>query len=128
MNQVVDDELNNLVERVIGAAIEVHRSLGPGFAESTYQRALAIELRLREISFELEVPVQLRYKDEILGEGRIDVLVEGRLVLELKAAGVNPKKYRRQVVSYLKATGLHLGLIINFETDVLKKGISRVIH
>lgn len=128
MNQAVDDTLNALVERVIGAAIEVHRSLGPGFAESTYQRALTIELRLRGISFKTEVPVQLRYKEELLGEGRIDLLVESRLIVELKAAEANPKKYRRQVVSYLKATGLHLGLIINFETDVLKEGISRVIH
>ena len=124
----IDAELNELSDRVIGAAIEVHRALGPGFQELTYQRAMLIELYRREIRVESEVPITLKYKDEQIGNGRIDLLVEGRLVVELKSAEANPKKYRKQVVVYLKATGLRLGLVINFEADLLKEGICRVAN
>jgi len=124
----VDQALNDLAERVIGAAIEVHRHLGAGFVEKTYQKALMIELRLRGIAFAEELPIQLSYKDESIGDGRIDLLVEDNLVVELKACEPNPDRYRRQVTAYLKATGLQLGLVINFEADVLKDGIARVAH
>tara|TARA_R110002111_G_scaffold42180_4_gene77799 strand:+ start:1030 stop:1482 length:453 start_codon:yes stop_codon:yes gene_type:complete len=123
----IPDALNTLAEAVIGAAIEVHRELGAGFHETTYQRALMIELELRGVSFASEVPVTLVYKDKPIGDGRIDLLLDNSLVVELKAAPANPEKYRRQVLSYLKATGLRLGLIINFEVELLKDGISRVI-
>ncbi|MEM8495857.1 MAG: GxxExxY protein [Planctomycetota bacterium] len=113
---------------VIGAAIEVHRQLGPGFAESTYHQALRVELELRKIEFKSEVPVSLVYKDVAIGDGRIDLLVGDSLVVELKAARAEPRKFNRQVVSYLKATGLMLGLVINFEHGVLRDGIARVIH
>lgn len=122
------EELNKLTEGVIGAAMEVHRSLGPGFQEVTYHRALMVEMRHRGIDFKTEVPVVLKYLGEPIGEGRIDLLVGGQLVVELKASEANPRKYARQVVSYLKATGLKLGLVINFEEDVLKDGISRVAN
>ena len=121
-------EMNKLSEAIIGAAMEVHRELGPGFAELTYHRALMIELEDRGIRFQSEVPTQLHYKRRSIGEGRLDLLVEGKVVVELKAAEANPKKYQRQAVAYLKATGLQLGLVINFEADLLKDGITRVIH
>lgn len=117
-----------LTEKVIGAAIEVHRALGPGFAETTYHKAMMVELEDAGIHFEVEVPVQLTYKGRVIGEGRMDFLIENELVIELKAADGNPKRYRRQVVAYLKATGKKLGLVINFEYDKLADGIARVIH
>lgn len=126
--QPIDEVLNELAERVIGAAIEVHRALGAGFQESTYHRALLIELAEQGMAVTSEVPVSLRYKGKTIGEGRIDLLVEGRLVVELKAAAANPKKYRRQVVTYLKAGGYRLGLVINFESELLKDGIARVAN
>lgn len=124
----IDEVLDELAERVIGAAIEVHRALGAGFQESTYHRALLIELAEQGMAVTSEVPVSLRYKGKTIGEGRIDLLVEGRLVVELKAAAANPKKYRRQVVTYLKAGGYRLGLVINFESELLKDGIARVAN
>lgn len=124
----IPDELNALSERVIGAAIEVHRRLGPGFQEVTYRRALAIEFEAIGLAFEVEVPVSLVYRGKTIGEGRIDMLVEKQLVLELKAAEANPKKYNRQLTVYLKATGLRLGLVINFELDRLVDGIARVAN
>jgi len=119
--------LNDLTEKVIGAAIWVHRELGAGFQEATYHRALMIELEILNISFASEVPVTLRYKERPIGEGRIDLLIDNRLIVELKAAPANPKCYQRQVLSYLRATNFRVGLIINFEVEILKDGISRVI-
>lgn len=124
----IPDELNALVEQVIGAAIDVHRELGPGFQEITYRRALEIELRKRGIRYEAEVPVVLQYKGEGVGQGRIDVLVERMLVLELKASEANPKKYSKQASVYLKATGYRLALIINFEVERLVDGIARIAN
>ncbi len=125
----MDEEgINTLTEAVIGAAIEVHRHLGPGFAEQTYQRALRIEFEERGIHYRTEVPVQLQYKGRSIGEGRMDFLVEERLVVELKATEHNPRKYCRQAVAYLKANHKSVGLVINFECDPLKDGIARVIQ
>lgn len=126
--QELSDEMNRLSEAIIGAAMEVHSELGPGFAEVTYHRALMIELEERGIQFTSELPVQLVYKNRSIGEGRLDLLVEGKVIVELKSAEANPRKYRRQAVAYLKATNLQLGLIINFEAEALKDGIARVIH
>lgn len=128
MSELIPEHLNDLSERVIGAAIEVHRQLGPGFLEITYRRALEIELEHLGISFEPEVPVRVEYRGRPIGEGRIDLLVEGVLVLELKAAEANPKKYKRQVHVYLQATKLRLGLVINFESARLVDGIARVVN
>jgi len=124
----VGSGLNELSDQIIAAAIEVHRHLGPGFQESTYHRALCIELRRRQLVFEVEVPVSLEYKGESIGEGRVDVLVEQRVVVELKSAEGKPDKFRRQVVAYLKATSLPLGLIINFNASPLHKGVLRVAN
>ncbi|MFI4861185.1 MAG: GxxExxY protein [Phycisphaerales bacterium JB063] len=122
-----DQSLDRLAHDVIGAAIEVHRSLGSGFLEATYAKALAIELRLRGIPHLRESPVQLEYKGESLGEGRLDLLVDDRLVVELKAVDSLAPIHEAQVISYLKATGLELGLLINYNTAVLRDGIKRII-
>jgi GxxExxY protein len=113
---------------VIGAAIEVHRLLGPGYLESVYQEALCIELSLRGIRFARQVPVGVTYKGKIAGEARLDLLVDERLVVELKAVETLAPIHVAQVISYLKATKLTLGLLITFNVTVLRRGIKRVIQ
>lgn len=124
----LEPELEDLASRVIGAAIEVHRHVGPGFPEQVYQNAMSIELNLRAISHQTERPVIVFYKDERVGDGRIDILVEERLVVELKVVKELAEVHRAQVSAYLKATKLRLGLLFNFNTAVLKDGIKRIIH
>jgi GxxExxY protein len=119
--------LDRLAHAVIGAAIEVHRHLGPGFLESTYQKALQVEFRLRGIPAAPQHPVGLTYKGAAVGEGFLDFLVEECLVVELKAVDKLAPIHTAQVISYLKATKLCLGLLINFNTPVLRDGVRRVI-
>jgi GxxExxY protein len=119
--------VDHWAHEVIGAAIEVHRILGPGFLEQTYQKALLIELKLRGIPAVPQFPVALTYKGETLGEGFLDFLVAGCLVVELKTVDKLGPIHTAQVISYLKATGLCLGLLINFNSPVLRDGIKRVI-
>jgi GxxExxY protein len=121
------EELNRLAHAVIGAAIEVHRHLGPGFLESTYQKALQVEFRLRDIPAAPQYPVGLTYKGEPVGDGFLDFLVAEGLVVELKAVDKLAPIHTAQVISYLKAIKLRLGLLINFNTPVLRDGIKRVI-
>jgi GxxExxY protein len=120
-------ELDGLAKSVIDAAIEVHRQLGPGFLESVYEEALAVELTVREILFERQKSVAVSYKGRVVGDGRIDLLVGGELLVELKAAEALAPIHKAQVISYLKATGLQLGLLINFNVPVLRSGIQRVV-
>jgi GxxExxY protein len=118
---------SQLTERVIGAAIEVHSHLGPGLPELSYEAALCHEFDLRGIRYERQVPVDIRYKGKSVGEMRLDSVVEGKLIVELKACeSLNPV-HRAQCVSYLRATGHQLALLINFNVAILKDGIKRVI-
>ena len=126
MNIEPDVELDRLAHEVIGAAIEVHRILGPGFLESVYHEAFCVELELRGIPFQKEVPVAVPYKGVQIGEGWLDLLVGGKLIVELKAVDELAPIHTAQVISYLKATGLQLALLINFITRVLKNGIKRI--
>lgn len=119
--------INQLIDAVIGAAIEVHRQLGPGYVESTYHRALVVELEIREASFESEYPVQLQYKSRPIGEGRLYSLVGEHVIVELKAVEKLASIHHAQVISYLKATGHKVGLLINFNTEILKDAIKRVV-
>ena len=114
--------------RVIGAAIEVHRHLGPGYLESIYHRALCVELRLRGIEFEVERRVDVIYKGETLRGQKLDLIVEGRLIVEVKAVSQLEEIHGSQVVSYLRSTGLRAGLLINFNSVVLKAGIRRIVR
>lgn len=123
----IDSGLNELARRVIGAAIEVQRRLGPGFLESTHQRALMIELEQDDIRHECEKPVGLQYRGQTIGEGRLDLLVEDRLIVELKAVDQIHPIHKAQVISYLKATCLELALLIKFNVEVLREGISRLV-
>ncbi len=121
-----DDTQMDLVGRVIGAAIEVHSILGAGFQEITYERALGIELRRRGIAFRRQVQVELTYKGESLGDGAVDMLVEEELVVELKAITSLTESHTRQVLTYLHATGLHLGILLNFHEARLVDGVKRI--
>ena len=112
---------------MIGAAIEVHRVLGPGFLESVYEAAVCIEFSERNITFEHQVPIGVKYKDVVVGEGRSDLLVEKKLVVELKTVEQFAPIHTAQMLSYLKATGYNLELLINFNTSVLKEGIKRIV-
>ena len=114
---------------VIGAAIEVHRELGPGLLESTYERCLVHELMLQEIQAVRQKAQPINYKGLQIDEGyRIDVLVEDQLVLELKAVDALNNIHLAQILTYLKLSNLRLGFLINFNTERLKDGIRRVVN
>jgi len=119
--------VDDLAHRVIGAAIEVHRYLGPGFPEAVYEEALAVELRLREVPFDRQVPLQVSYKGHVVGEGRADFVVGESLVVEIKAVRQLTDVHTAQVISYLKAGDFHLGLLLNFREAVLRRGVKRVV-
>ncbi len=119
--------LDELAHAVIGAAIEVHRVLGPGYLESVYENALCAEFCARKIGFQRQKPFVVQYKDLEVGEGRIDILVEQQLIVELKAVSQLNDVHLAQVLSYLKANDLRLGLLINFNVKLLRDGIRRVV-
>ncbi len=128
-NSALDEELDVLSYAVIGAAIEVHRLLGPGFPESVYEEALCFELELRGIHCARQVPIHITYKSRDVGEGRIDILVDNSLVVELKAVEAFSPMHVAQVLSYLKATKNRVGLLLNFNVLRLKEGgIKRYIY
>ncbi|MGI6079188.1 MAG: GxxExxY protein [Lentisphaerae bacterium] len=121
-------ELNRITEQVIGAAIEVHRALGPGLLESAYEECLCRELSLREIPFERQRPLPVEYKGTRLDCGyRLDLLVMGTVVVEIKAVEAIEPIHEAQLLTYLKLGGWKLGLLINFNVPVLKDGIRRRI-
>lgn len=126
--QEPSDKMNELSHEVIGAAIEVHRLLGPGYLESVYEYALMRECELRGIPVVRQAPVGVVYKGVAVGEGQLDLLVDGCLVVELKAVETLLPIHTAQLMSYLKATQLPLGLLINFNVTVLKSGINRVVY
>jgi GxxExxY protein len=112
---------------IIGAAIEVHRTLGPGFPEAIYEEAFCMELRLREIPFKRQVDVQMRYQGNVVGSGRLDLLIGDSVIVELKAVEALASVHVAQVLSYLRATGHQLGMLFNSNVRILKDGgIERV--
>ena len=123
----LEPALNNLAEMVIGAAIEVHRSLGPGFLESVYEEAICIELNLRHIPFVRQKAIGVSYKGHLVGEGRLDILIEDCLVIELKTVEALLPIHTAQLLSYLKTTHYRLGLLMNFNVAALKQGLRRVV-
>lgn len=120
-------EVDELARKVIGAAIEVHRALGPGYIESVDEEALAHEISLNNIPFERQVKVRVAYKGHPVDEGRLDFLIAKLLPVELKAVESFAPIHQAQLLSYLKRTGQQLGLLINFDTLLRKQGIKRVI-
>ena len=112
-DKVIHKELSY---RVMKAVFEVHNTLGPGFVESVYEEALAYELELRGIPFERQKVVTVRYKERVVGTHRLDLVVDGKVLLELKAVSALTDVFKQQMLSYLKATRLKLGILINFGT------------
>jgi GxxExxY protein len=121
-------EFDQLSNKVIGCAIEVHRNLGPGLLESTYEQCLAHELVLAKIPFKLQCPLPVEYKAVRLDCGyRVDVLVDDKLILELKVVEKVLGIHEAQLLTYMKLAKIKIGLLINFNVQVLKEGIQRFV-
>jgi len=123
------NEINELSGEVIGAAIEVHKTLGPGLLESVYEECLSMELGLRGIPYEKQKELPVRYKGAELDCGyRLDIVVAGKLIVELKACEKLQPIHEAQLLTYLRLTGIKIGLLINFNVPVLKEGIKRLAN
>ena len=121
-------ELNKITEGIIGSAIEVHRSLGPGLLESAYEQCLMHELLLRDLKTKRQVPVPVIYKDLQLEYGyRIDLLVEDSVIVEIKSVDILHPVHEAQILTYMKFAEKKLGLLINFNVKLLKEGLKRYI-
>jgi len=122
-------DINKTTESIIGAAIEVHRQIGPGLLESAYEECLCEELLLRKIPFQRQVALPVIYKSKKLDIGyRIDLLVNDEVVVELKTVEVILPIYEAQALTYMRLGGWQVGLILNFNVTVLKNGIKRLVH
>lgn len=122
-------KINELTEKVIGAAMEVHRALGPGLLESAYESCLARELAMQGITFEQQVELPVVYRGVPLSCGyRLDFLVEGKLILELKAVEELLPIHEAQLLTYLKLSDKRIGLLINFNVVLLKQGLRRIVN
>jgi GxxExxY protein len=122
-------EINQITETVIGAAIEVHKALGPGLLESAYEACLGFEISERGLNVETQVPLPVIYKDITLDCGyRLDFLVEDQVIVELKAVEALNDIHRAQLLSYLKISGFQVGLLINFNVKILKNGLVRLVN
>ena len=123
------DDINNLTGEVIGAAIEVHRVLGPGLLENVYEKCLSRELILRNMPIENQKVLAVNYKGVELDCGyRLDIVVPDKLIIELKACESLLPIHEAQLLTYLKLTGIQLGLLINFNVPLLKDGIKRIAN
>ena len=121
-------EFDELSRSVIGCALEVHRTLGPGLLESTYRQCLACELSHAQIPFQMEVPLPVRYKDILLDCGyRIDVVVSGDLIVEVKSIETLLPIHQAQILTYLRLAKIPIGLLINFNVTKLQNGIKRFV-
>jgi GxxExxY protein len=120
---------NTLSREIVDAALEVHKELGPGLLESIYQQSLAHELQLRSLCCEVETSIEANYKGLNLESAyRLDLLVEDKVIIEVKAVETILPVHKAQLLSYLKLTNLKLGLLINFHVPLMKYGIKRVVH
>ncbi|WP_054534141.1 GxxExxY protein [Herpetosiphon geysericola] len=117
MANIIHGELSY---QVIGSAMEVHRTLGPGFLESVYQKALARELLLRQVVFEEQVPLIVRYKEAIVGDFIADFVIDTCIIIEIKAISTLHPKHEAQTLNYITLTGFRLGLLINFGANSLQ--------
>ena len=125
----IDQITNRISKQVIGAAIEVHRNLGPGLLESAYEICLKYELEKLGLRVEQQRALPVIYKDIKLDQGyRIDLLVENRVIIELKVVDTITDVHKAQVASYLKFSGCKLGLLLNFNVTLLKHGITRIVN
>jgi len=121
--------INQLSSKIIGAAIEVHKVLGPGLLESAYEKCMCHELKLRRLSFDNQKPLPLVFKGEEIDCGyRLDVVVGDAIILELKACEKIEPIHKAQLLTYLKISGLTLGLILNFNVPAMRRGIVRIVN
>jgi GxxExxY protein len=126
-NNIMD--INRLSSNIIGAAIEIHKTLGPGLLESAYEQSICHEMSLRGLSFERQKPLPVIYKGIRLDCGyRLDVVVEKAIVLELKSCEKIEPIHRAQLLTYLKLSGFNLGLLLNFNVTVMRDGIVRIVN
>jgi GxxExxY protein len=124
----IDENDDQLARRIIGCALEVHKILGPGFLESIYNKAMDYALKTSGLLVEREKEILVPYKDIQIPGQRLDLLVGGRIIVELKAVESLAPIHEAQLISYLKATSLTLGLLINFRVPMLKDGVRRVVR
>ena len=121
--------MNKLSSRIIGAAIEVHKALGPGLLESAYEECICHELSIGGLSLERQKPLAVRYKGINLDcSYRLDIVVEDKIILELEACEKVEPIHKAQLLTYLKLSGLHLGLVLNFNVPVMRVGIVRIVN
>lgn len=121
------NDLKDLTEKIIGCAIEVHRQLGPGLLEATYEAALCIELSEAGIPHQRQVSFPVVYKGKTIGEYRLDLLVADAVVVEIKSVERFDPVFEAQVLTYLRATGKKVGLLINFNSRLLREGVRRFV-
>ena len=122
-------EINQITESVIDAGLEIHRMLGPGLLESVYESVLARELALRGLHVQRQVALPVIGKGEILEDAfRADLIVEGKIIVELKSVEKTAPVHKKQVITYLKLTGMKVGLLLNFGTELFKDGIERLVN
>ena len=121
------DNKDPLTEKIIGCAIEVHRVLGPGLLEASYEAALAIEFQAAKIAFQKQLVIPVSYKGQPIGEHRLDFLVEDAVVVELKSVERFDPIFEAQVLTYLRLSGKQRGLLINFNSRLLKDGVKRFV-
>ena len=120
-------ETDKLTERIIGAAIEVHRQLGPGLLESIYESALSIELECAQLAFQRQVTVPIQYRGRPIGEHRLDFIVQNAVVVESKSVERMDPVFEAQILTYLRIINLRIGLLVNFNSRLLRDGIKRYI-
>ena len=121
--------LNQLSSKIIGAAIEVHKTLGPGLLESAYEQCLCHELSIQDLLFEKQKPLSIDYKGKKLDCGyRLDIVVEKAVIIELKSCEKIEPIHKAQLLTYLKLSGLNLGLILNFNVSLMRDGIVRIVN
>ena len=127
IQSTLDETTEARVSTIIDCGITVHRTLGPGFVESVYHNALCLELESRAIPFEIERSIVVRYREKAVGIHRMDLVVYGTIVVELKAVKNLDVAHHAQILSYLKATGCRVGLLMNFGGATLAQGLRRVV-
>ncbi len=124
----LDEKTEMLIRNIIGAAIDVHRELGPGYLEKVYEKAMELELRHRGLAYATQVPVAIHYKGAKIHGQVLDIVVNGKVILELKSVETLLPIHEAQILSYLKSTGLTAGLLINFKESLVKDGIKRFVQ
>lgn len=124
---VLPADTEEIVRRVIGCAIRVHRTLGVGFLESTYREATCLELDAQGLAFEREKSIPVLYRGRLVGRQRLDLLVGGLVIVEIKAVSALGEVHQSQLIAYLRASGLRIGLLMNFHAVRLSLGLKRIV-